>query len=206
MTPKEKIELLEALPGLGDRIRELARQGVGQKDIAKVAGVSPSWVSTLGRPSYSPQPTEKAAAVVAAVEQWEEVVASGGTLAGAGSRDTERESLLERYQEVCEETALPSIRGSLEYFVLGLASEAGEVAGVLKKVIRDSPLLAAASEEQRAAALRPVLEKELGDVLWYVANLARLLGLSLEDVIKENIEKVQDRTQRGVVGGSGDDR
>ncbi|HWX87432.1 MAG TPA: MazG nucleotide pyrophosphohydrolase domain-containing protein, partial [Solirubrobacteraceae bacterium] len=57
------------------------------------------------------------------------------------------------------------------------------------------------SDERRAA-----MAKELGDVLWYVAQLASELDLSLEEIAKQNLEKLFSRQARGVLSGSGDDR
>jgi len=48
--------------------------------------------------------------------------------------------------------------------------------------------------------------KELGDVLWYVAQLASELGLDLDRVAEANLEKLLSRQRRGVLSGSGDDR
>jgi NTP pyrophosphatase (non-canonical NTP hydrolase) len=53
---------------------------------------------------------------------------------------------------------------------------------------------------------RDDLEKELGDVLWYVANLASDLGLDLDDIATKNIDKLRDRERRDVLQGDGDDR
>lgn len=85
------------------------------------------------------------------------------------------------------------------YPTLGLASEAGELAGKVKKIFRDHG--GKVDEETRAA-----IEKELGDVLWYVAQVATDFNLSLEDVGKKNIEKLASRLERGVVRGDGDNR
>ena len=69
----------------------------------------------------------------------------------------------------------------------------------IKKVIRDGNGIV--SEEKKVE-----ITKELGDVLWYVANLAKELGISLEEVAQKNIEKLQSRQQRGELQGSGDNR
>lgn len=83
---------------------------------------------------------------------------------------------------------------NLNYMALGLASEAGEVAGKVKKLIRDGHL------DKRAAL------KELGDVLWYVAGCAEQLGYDLESVARVNLLKLEDRRQRDAISGEGDDR
>lgn len=88
---------------------------------------------------------------------------------------------------------------ALAYVGLGLAGESGEVAEKIKKIIRDSSGVIRA--EQRTA-----VAKELGDVLWYVAQVATEFGLSLGDVGEANLEKLADRKARGVLGGSGDER
>ena len=83
--------------------------------------------------------------------------------------------------------------------ILGLAGEAGEAADKVKKILRDKG--GYASEEDRTA-----LVKELGDVLWYVANVARYLGVSLSDVAESNREKLSSRKKRNKLHGEGDER
>lgn len=89
------------------------------------------------------------------------------------------------------------------YLALGIAGEAGEVADKVKKLIRDvgNGSMPEISEEKRED-----IKKELGDVLWYIACLAKSLDLSLESVAVANIEKLASRVERGVIGGSGDNR
>jgi NTP pyrophosphatase (non-canonical NTP hydrolase) len=87
----------------------------------------------------------------------------------------------------------------LAYPALGLAGEAGEVAEHAKKAIRDDG--GQVSRERRAA-----MAKELGDVLWYVAQLATELGLDLDEIAQINLEKLLSRQRRGVLSGDGDDR
>jgi len=83
--------------------------------------------------------------------------------------------------------------------ILGLVGEAGEVADKYKKIIRDRASVV--SDDDRDA-----LVKELGDVLWYVATLARYLGASLDDVAVLNVAKLSDRKQRQLIQGEGDNR
>lgn len=86
------------------------------------------------------------------------------------------------------------------YATLGVANEAGEVAGKIKKIIRDHD--GNFSDDK----LRLEIIKELGDVLWYTSVLAWLLGYSLYGVALQNIMKLADRKLRNVIKGNGDDR
>lgn len=87
----------------------------------------------------------------------------------------------------------------MAYPALGLAGEAGEVAEHAKKAIRDDA--GVVTEERRQA-----MAKELGDVLWYVSQLASELGLELDEIARANVEKLLSRQRRGVLSGSGDER
>ena len=86
----------------------------------------------------------------------------------------------------------------LAYTGLGLG-EVGELQGKIKKILRDDNFNV--SEEKRLALLA-----ELGDVLWYVALMADELDCTLNDVAIANLFKLASRMERGVIGGSGDDR
>lgn len=104
------------------------------------------------------------------------------------------------YQHKSRRTAVyPVIGHAVIYPTLGLANEAGEVAGKIKKVFRDQG--GEISPETREA-----LKAELGDVLWYLAQVSTELGLSLDDVAGYNLLKLADRLQRGAIGGDGDER
>lgn len=106
---------------------------------------------------------------------------------------------LSEYQRTSRRTAQYPREHWLAYPALGLAGEAGEVAEHAKKALRDDS--GEISAERRAA-----MSKELGDVLWYVAQLATELDLDLDEVARENLDKLLSRQQRGVLSGSGDDR
>ncbi len=105
----------------------------------------------------------------------------------------------DEYQRGARRTAVYAERHRVVYPALGLASEAGEVAGKIKKVLRDR------DGDFRAAPL-DALEDELGDVLWYLAVLASDLGLSLDQIARHNLDKLRSRQDRGMLGGSGDRR
>jgi NTP pyrophosphatase (non-canonical NTP hydrolase) len=103
------------------------------------------------------------------------------------------------YQARSRRTAGYPREAWLAYPALGLAGEAGEVADHAKKAIRDDGGLV---DEAR----REAMAKELGDVLWYVAQLATELGLDLDEIAQANLEKLLSRQRRGMLSGSGDDR
>jgi NTP pyrophosphatase (non-canonical NTP hydrolase) len=104
------------------------------------------------------------------------------------------------YQKKSRKTAIyPNADNNFIYPTLGLVGEAGEVAEKIKKVIRDKE--GVLDDEKRKE-----IEKELGDVLWYVSQLATELDLSLEEVAKKNIEKLYSRMDRGKLKGNGDNR
>lgn len=104
------------------------------------------------------------------------------------------------YQRESKKTALyPESGNNFIYPTLGLSGESGEVADKIKKIIRDDG--GHVSERKRED-----IKKELGDVLWYVAQLATELHLDLDDIAKANLEKLFSRKERGVLGGSGDNR
>lgn len=88
---------------------------------------------------------------------------------------------------------------NIYYPTLGLAGESGEIADKVKKILRDDG-------GTLTDARREAITKELGDVLWYCAALARELGTNLEAVAQGNIDKLAARIERNTVHGSGDDR
>ncbi len=85
------------------------------------------------------------------------------------------------------------------YLALGLAGEAGEVVDKLKKVGRNKEGVFSADDKLE-------IQKELGDVLWYVSQLCEQLGLSMDDVARLNRAKLEDRKARGVIKSRGDNR
>jgi NTP pyrophosphatase (non-canonical NTP hydrolase) len=106
----------------------------------------------------------------------------------------------EEYQRESRKTALyPDLGKNIVYPTLGLTSEAGEVAGKVKKIFRDHG--GVMSEEQKQA-----ITKEMGDTLWYLAQLATECSVSLDDIAVQNLENVFARQQRGTIHGNGDNR
>ena len=107
---------------------------------------------------------------------------------------------LNEYQQQSRITAkYPSAGKNFIYPTLGLVGEAGEVAEKIKKVLRDDG--GEVNKEKREE-----IAKELGDVLWYLAQVATELDLPLDEIAQKNLIKLRSRMERGVLGGSGDNR
>lgn len=108
---------------------------------------------------------------------------------------------INEYQERAHETAdyLGMENGDYRYPVMGLSEEAGEVSGKFAKAVRDANGII--DGERREA-----IKKELDDVCWFVAEIATILDLKLEDVMQGNLDKLASRKARGVIHGSGDNR
>ena len=104
------------------------------------------------------------------------------------------------YQTKSRNTAkYPIIGHGVIYPTLGLVNEAGEVAGKIKKVFRDK-------DGEISGETREALKAELGDVLWYISQVATELDLSLDEIAEANIAKLLDRLERGKIKGDGDNR
>ena len=104
------------------------------------------------------------------------------------------------YQVEARKTAIyPNLGNNLWYPALGLAGEAGEVAEKVKKIYRDDS--GTVNEDKRSK-----LYFELGDILWYVANMATELGLSLSCIAEDNLKKLAMRKAQDKLHGSGDSR
>ena len=106
----------------------------------------------------------------------------------------------EFYEMKASQTAIFPKDRALEYLALGLTSEAGEVAGKVKKLIRDG-------EDKEGFEMKKLaIASEIGDVLWYCAMMAKEVGVPLNDIMKENLKKLHGRKERGTLQGSGDER
>jgi NTP pyrophosphatase (non-canonical NTP hydrolase) len=99
------------------------------------------------------------------------------------------------YARQARATAIYPKEIGVMYCALGLVGEGGELCNKIKKHYRDGKPFKEMG-----------LDKELGDVLWYAANLAYELGYPLAAIAQENLDKLASRQQRGTLGGSGDNR
>ena len=131
------------------------------------------------------------------------------------------------YQTKAMNTCMDSSR-NMSYMALGLMSEVGEFTGKIAKAIRkgnvyigkeiqgnndcknDSDLHidynAILHNEQDIIEFMKGLRAELGDILWFVAGIAEVMGWDLSEVAQENIAKLASRKERGVIDGNGDNR
>lgn len=106
---------------------------------------------------------------------------------------------LDEYQQTALSTAIYPHDHQTSYLALALCGEAGELADKVKKVIRD----------KNGQFYQPdihAIANELGDVMWYAANLAHVLGYKLSDIARLNNEKINGRLERGTLHGEGDIR
>ena len=130
------------------------------------------------------------------------------------------------YQIKAMNTCMDSSR-NMSYMALGLMSEVGEFTGKIAKAIRkgnvyigkeiqgnidcknDSDLHIDYNAFQRGLDIlefKEGLKAELGDILWFVAGIAEVMGWDLSEVAQENIAKLASRKKRGVIDGNGDNR
>jgi len=106
----------------------------------------------------------------------------------------------DKYENLAGQTAILPKEKALEYLALGMTSEAGEVAGKVKKLIRDG-------EDKEGFEMKKLaIASEIGDVIWYCAMMAKEVGVPLNDIMKENLKKLHGRKERGTLQGSGDER
>lgn len=104
------------------------------------------------------------------------------------------------YQKFTDTIVVYDKKVELEYLTLGLVSEAGEVAGVVKKLIRQD------CKYQEAKLFESSLKNELGDCLWYISQLCNYLNISFEDLAELNYEKLTIRKSQGTIKGDGEQR
>jgi len=101
------------------------------------------------------------------------------------------------YQMEARKTVDESVQGEDDYFIHGLTSEAGEVAGVRKKYLRG---------DYGREEYHEKLKLELGDVLWYMAMICEEYGFNLQTIAQMNVEKLRKRQEAGTLKGDGDER
>jgi NTP pyrophosphatase (non-canonical NTP hydrolase) len=101
---------------------------------------------------------------------------------------------LSEYQEQAYSFAKPSAT-SVHYMLLGLQGEVGELSSIYAKWYRDGTDLDIKN-----------VQKEIGDILWFVSGMCSIYAFDLEEIAQLNLDKLTSRKERNVIGGSGDDR
>ena len=120
---------------------------------------------------------------------------------------------LNDYQQQAMTTCLPESE-NFAYMMLNLVGEVGEIAGKVSKYIRKGQAnfegndlrLYSQGDDNAALDRESDLRKEAGDVLWQLAGLCTVMGWDLEDIARQNLSKLADRKQRGVIASEGDNR
>jgi len=97
------------------------------------------------------------------------------------------------YQAASRKTAVYPDDAKVIYPAMGLAGEAGEVCNKIKKITRGDVELSEIKDD---------LAGELGDVLWYVSALCSDMNLRLGDVAKLNLDKLNGRLEKNLLGGT----
>jgi NTP pyrophosphatase (non-canonical NTP hydrolase) len=120
---------------------------------------------------------------------------------------------LNEYQQRAMTTCLPESE-NFAYMMLNLAGEVGEIAGKVGKYIRKGYAnidgnhlhLYSQGDDNAAWERESDLRKEAGDVLWQLSGLCTVMGWDLEDIARQNLDKLADRQKRGVIASQGDNR
>lgn len=124
---------------------------------------------------------------------------------------------LNMYMDLTAKTAIYPGTGTLVgaiYCSLKLAGESGEFAEKVGKAIRDDGEFLIIDDKnprfvefrRLAPKRREALIKELGDVLWYTAQLCKCLDTTLQEVAYKNLKKLAERHKTDTIHGDGDDR
>lgn len=102
------------------------------------------------------------------------------------------------YTEFTRDTAQYPKDVEMEYLMIGLANEVGEVLGKYKKHLRGDVMV--------LQDFRDAMIDELGDVMWYFARICDTLDVKMYEVMERNISKLISRKIRGQIKGEGDNR
>lgn len=105
----------------------------------------------------------------------------------------------DEYQAKALSTAIYPKDMAIPYCTMKLGGETGETQEKIAKVYRDNEGVFTPEKKEE-------IKKELGDIMWYIANLAHLFGFSMSEVAQANINKLASRYARGKIHGSGDNR
>ena len=123
---------------------------------------------------------------------------------------------LNEYQDKAMSTCMPE-SDNLFYMLANLVGEVGEFASKAGKHMRKGKLHITTTQRDEGKILhtqvwnvsdeeRHLMLSEIGDILWQTAGLAKVMGVTLEEVAEENLAKLASRKQRNVIADDGDER
>lgn len=124
---------------------------------------------------------------------------------------------LNEYQDKAMSTCMPE-SDNLFYMLANLVGEVGEFASKAGKHMRKGKLHITTTQRDEEGKIlhtqvwnvsdeeRHLMLSEIGDILWQTAGLAKVMGVTLEEVAEENLAKLASRKQRNVIAGDGDER
>lgn len=124
---------------------------------------------------------------------------------------------LDEYQKRAMQTCLPE-SDNLVYMLANLVGEVGEFASKAGKHMRKGKLYVTTMPRNEQGKVlhtqvwsvteeeRKLMLSEIGDILWQIAGLVKVMGVTLEEVAQENLAKLASRQRRNVIAGDGDER
>ena len=124
---------------------------------------------------------------------------------------------LNEYQDKAMSTCLPE-SDNLFYMLANLVGEVGEFASKAAKHMRKGKLHITTTQRDEEGKIlhtqmwnvsdeeRHLMLSEIGDILWQTAGLAKVMGVTLEEVAEDILAKLASRKQRNVIAGDGDQR
>lgn len=127
------------------------------------------------------------------------------------------ELTLNEYQNKAMSTCMPE-SDNLFYMLANLIGEVGEFSSKAAKHMRKGKLHITTTERDEEGRIlhtqmwnvsdeeRHLMLSEIGDILWQTAGLAKVMGVTLEEVAEENLAKLASRKQRNLIDGDGDER
>ena len=124
---------------------------------------------------------------------------------------------LNEYQDKAMRTCMPE-SDNLFYMLTNLVGEVGEFASKAGKHMRKGKLYVTTMPRNEQGKVlhtqvwsvteeeRKLMLSEIGDILWQTAGLAKVMGVTLDEVAQENLAKLASRQRRNVIAGDGDER
>lgn len=117
---------------------------------------------------------------------------------------------LNEYQSKAMSTCMASCN-NFSYMFLNLVGEVGEFASKVAKHIRkgkamigNNQLITDVGDNAVSDEEKELLKAEVGDCLWQLSGLCKVMGWTLEEVAQQNLDKLAARKKVGTIDGNGD--